>query len=476
MTPLRRLAFLASVTLFGAVALPVGCGQPSGIPPLPPGENLDSSADGTLDGTHPKRDASVDVVGIDVRPDIAMDSVVADSKKLDVVSTDASTNCSSPTKNGSETDVGCGGPVCPACVVGKHCLMDTDCATPAVCDVPDASVVGVCELPTCHDGMKDGQETGIDCGGPTCPACPAGQGCLSGTDCQSLVCTSMICQAPTCSDGVKNGTETDVDCGGSMCPPCIVGKQCMVPTDCTSDICTMDTCSCPPNMVIVPTNLSTGGDYCVDWLEVTYSEYNTFWISNPSLATQVSYCSWNTTWTPANDWPPDLVTTDPGYNGGYPVNWVNWCQAYAYCEQQGKRLCGGITGGSNPPADSANSMMSQWYNACSADGVNTYPYGNTYLAGRCNDDTVGDDAPWAELNFAGMLENDQCQGGASGLYQMSGNVAEWEDSCSAFTGATDTCLLRGGSFDSSSSGLTCATAVPTARDYQGADSGFRCCL
>ena len=35
---------------------------------------------------------------------------------------------------------------------------------------------------------------------------------------------------------------------------------------------------------------------------------------------------------------------------------------------------------------------------------------------------------------------------------MSGNVAEWEDSCDASTGATDTCLARGGSFASQAAG------------------------
>jgi hypothetical protein len=314
---------------------------------------------------------------------------------------------------------------------------------------------------------------------PTCSEatpCAAGLPCVTAQDCTSKVCTGSICQAPTCTDGVKNGNETDIDCGGGTCPACIVGKQCVIATDCTSDLCTNSTCSCPVNMVILPTNLPTGGDYCVDYLEVTYSDYNTFWTSNPSLATQPNYCTWNTTWTPANGWPPDLVTTDPGYNGGNPVNWVNWCQAYGYCVQQGKHLCGNLAGGPNPTADSANALESQWFNACSADGVNTYPYGGTYQPGRCNDVSAGVGAPWQELNSNQQLVNDQCQGGASGLYQMSGDVAEWENSCNGTSGATDTCLLRGGSYNSSATELTCAAAVAVARNYQGGDSGFRCCL
>jgi formylglycine-generating enzyme required for sulfatase activity len=275
-------------------------------------------------------------------------------------------------------------------------------------------------------------------------------------------------------------------------------------TDCTDNICTTGVCSCPPNMAIVPTNLPTGGDYCVDYVEVTYKDYNDFWISNPSLLTQASFCSWNTTFTPANGWPPDLSTLDPDCyvappgilpgppcnNSGYPVNWVNWCQAYAYCAQQGKRLCGKIGGGTNATADSANSMKSEWFNACSANSVNVYPYGSTYSGSTCNGvdfpSSMGGGIapkapltpPYEELTSGGTLTagHDACQGGAAGLYQMSGNVAEWEDSCSGTTGASDTCLVRGGSFMSAAAGLTCATAVATARNYQGADSGFRCCL
>ena len=76
--------------------------------------------------------------------------------------------CTDGVQNGQETGVDCGGPNCPAC-------------------------------PTCTDGIQNGQETGVDCGGPNCPACP------------------------TCSDGIQNGQETGVDCGGPNCQPCASG-------------------------------------------------------------------------------------------------------------------------------------------------------------------------------------------------------------------------------------------------------------
>jgi len=52
--------------------------------------------------------------------------------------------------------------------------------------------------PTCTDGIQNGNETGIDCGG----------------DCKP--CTAN----PTCNDGIQNGNETGIDCGGSECEPC----------------------------------------------------------------------------------------------------------------------------------------------------------------------------------------------------------------------------------------------------------------
>ena len=46
----------------------------------------------------------------------------------------------------------------------------------------------------CNNGLKDGTETGVDCGG-ICVPCPS------------------------CSDGIKNQDEVKVDCGG-ICEPC----------------------------------------------------------------------------------------------------------------------------------------------------------------------------------------------------------------------------------------------------------------
>jgi hypothetical protein len=81
-------------------------------------------------------------------------------------------------------DPGCEGGSCPPIAVGGTYYID------------DIVQVGAPE-PTCTDGVQNGNETGVDCGGPDCPVCP-----------------------PSCTDGVQNGNETGVDCGGPDCPEC----------------------------------------------------------------------------------------------------------------------------------------------------------------------------------------------------------------------------------------------------------------
>jgi hypothetical protein len=44
-------------------------------------------------------------------------------------------------------------------------------------------------------------------------------------------------RAPTCNDGVQNGNETDIDCGGGSCAPCQNGRHCLVGGDCISGNC-----------------------------------------------------------------------------------------------------------------------------------------------------------------------------------------------------------------------------------------------
>lgn len=98
--------------------------------------------------------------------------------------------CNDGIQNGNETGVDCGGSDCAPCN-------------------------------SCNDGIQNGNETGIDCGGSDCAPCVS---CNDGV--QNNGETDVDCGGPncspceTCNDGVQNGSETGIDCGGSDCAPC----------------------------------------------------------------------------------------------------------------------------------------------------------------------------------------------------------------------------------------------------------------
>jgi formylglycine-generating enzyme required for sulfatase activity len=127
----------------------------------------------------------------------------------------------------------------PACAEGKACLVNGDCASLAC-----APTTKTCVPATAMDGFKDGSETDVDCGGSGgAPPCASGDACVGATDCTSGVCTKAVCAVATSSDGVKNEGETDTDCGGPNAPSCPAGKACAQHADCSSNGCD-DTMHC----------------------------------------------------------------------------------------------------------------------------------------------------------------------------------------------------------------------------------------
>ena len=73
---------------------------------------------------------------------------------------------------------------------------------------------------SCFDGIKNGNEEGIDCGGDcpdVCFSCDDGvqNGNETGIDCGGDCPDTCY----TCDDGIQNGYETGIDCGGN-CPDC----------------------------------------------------------------------------------------------------------------------------------------------------------------------------------------------------------------------------------------------------------------
>jgi cysteine-rich repeat protein len=74
-------------------------------------------------------------------------------------------------------------------------------------EVDDDNCNNLCAKPaTCDDGVKNGTETHVDCGGPLCAGCEEGEGCVSGDDCASTFCGDKVCVTPRhCRDIKEQG-------------------------------------------------------------------------------------------------------------------------------------------------------------------------------------------------------------------------------------------------------------------------------
>jgi formylglycine-generating enzyme required for sulfatase activity len=211
--------------------------------------------------------------------------------------------------------------------------------------------------------------------------------------------------------------------------------------------------------------------YSIDSTEVTRAEYAAWLDTSPSTEGQISDCTWNTTFAPATScmsWTA-VCRTDCDH---HPQVCVDWCDAYAYCQAVGKRLCGRIGGGWSMWTDYTDASLSEWYNACSSHGVNTYPYGNVYDGQLCN----GSDYTGTTHMTVAVGTLPACQSsnpGHGGVFDLNGNVGEWENACSG-AGRLANCRVRGGSFYTGSN-VTCAINLFNARSFAHEGIGIRCC-
>lgn len=242
----------------------------------------------------------------------------------------------------------------------------------------------------------------------------------------------------TTTAGESEGGESTTDGG-----PCM-------------DVCDTPNCgSCPP------TNMVDVDSFKMDAFEVSNAQYQAFLAAKVAPETQKPECAGNTDFTPGV-WPP--ADDDPQV----PVVEVDWCDAYAFCAWSKKRLCGKIGGGPVAIGDLINPLKSQWYRACSGGVGNLFPYGPVYETGVCN----GMDAGEGKALPVGSMP--QCQGSVPGLYDLSGNVFEWVDSCEGPEPQAN-CLRRGGSFFSVPEAMQCNLKSVRKRDDRDSYVGFRCC-
>lgn len=264
------------------------------------------------------------------------------------------------------------------------------------------------------------------------------------------------------------------------------------PSQSTSDTGTEDlyASACPSGTSGAQMVLIEDGDgsaYCVDERETSYGDYKEFLDAKAGdTSGQPDECKWNDSFVPplhANhmecgpaDWQIDNLPDRP-------VECVDFCDAWAYCDWAGKRLCG-IRGSDNNSVHNlgvtefeqvGTSVQSEWFNACSQGGRTKYPYGDEYAAAICTDQakvqSEGDDA----RNVTDLAGN-TCHGTIppfDAVYDLSASVMEWSNLC-----GEDGCAAHGGAFyygEDRPERLACTRCSSTARSERTVGLGIRCC-
>lgn len=331
--------------------------------------------------------------------------------------------CNNGMKDANETDVDCGGPCKATCETDESCLVDGDCVD-GICQG------NVCAAPTCQDGLKNGFETDVDCGGNCADKCQPMQHCQTGTDCLGNQCSGSVC-VPNCQDGVKNNAETGVDCGGPNCGECAVGEECQVSGDCL-------------------------GGHCIDGV-----------CCDTACIGECLACSSVKTGAPDGACAPIAAGTDPDNDcdpepGLACGNTTGFCGGNGYCEKQPDgTVCGPVVadscaGGSQTTADACDGL-----GTCVASTTTTcspYVCGATACLTSCAGDADCEGTSYCAgsqcvpknpngytCNAAnecssgscvdGVCCNTACGGGATGDCQAC-NVAGSEGTCVPLAGGT----------------------------------------
>lgn len=372
------------------------------------------------------------------------------------------------------------------------------CNVPADCGGQDTECrkrtceVGVCGVEDQSAGTPVTQQNTGDCKKWICDGMG---GLTSQADVTDAPNDNNPCTKDNCSGSTPTYTWSSpgTPCNGSgvcdgagVCSVCVPGQR-RCQDSATLEVCVggtwasepcvglTDRCdggSCVGGSVLKWVPAPTGGTYGIDKTEVARSQYEAWLATNPVTSGQPVYCSWNI------DFAPDATCLE-GYYAcksdctDHPQICVDWCDAYGYCRSVGKRLCGRIGGQSTSWAGFADPSESQWYNACSSGGVNTFPYGyGGYSPDLCN----GGNEIGETVEVGSLAACESSVPGYSGVYDMSGNVWEWEDCCEG-TGPSDDCRIRGGGFRSDFyDGLPCDSHYNGSRDANlSPEIGFRCC-
>jgi formylglycine-generating enzyme required for sulfatase activity len=145
--------------------------------------------------------------------------------------------------------------------------------------------------------------------------------------------------------------------------------------------------------------------------------------------------------------------------GALPWTDVDWFEADAACRRAGKRLCSGA----------------EWLAACQGPHGYRFSYGPEYRECWCN--VGGLDECYAECVVGPTGARSTCEGGYPGLFDMSGNVAEWsgEHWIQADAGGDVATLRDPGCRWGDLDGSRCVQTTSLVASYSNSDLGFRCC-
>jgi formylglycine-generating enzyme len=231
---------------------------------------------------------------------------------------------------------------------------------------------------------------------------------------------------------------------------------------------------CAPGKLCVARSVRVPAGFSIDATEVTRGQYAAWLATVPAKEGQATACAWNDSFTPdaACMARPSVCQGDDGC-ARHPQPCVDSCDASAYCKSVGKKLCGAIAGdGPVTRATFISAQASQWFNACSSNGSNYITYGQDPIKGNCND--------FLSLSRTTVAAGSKpgCQSavaGYAGIFDLIGNLEEWEDNCQGQQGRPDICQPRGLPFGIGAALPHCSQERYALRADASDEIGFRCC-
>jgi len=259
-------------------------------------------------------------------------------------------------------------------------------------------------------------------------------------------------------EGERTDAGNETDGGVDVQVSDAASERSEASTDAGPDVTDAAPPNCPKDAAGPP--MVGVSDFCIDSTEISNEQYEKFRAAVQDAGKPLpARCVWNTDLA-ALPWSNPSQKNRPAA--------VDFCDAYMYCSWANKHLCGGPKGASLSSGGVNDPSQDLWFAACGGSGKTTYPYGNNYDPSICACEFKKGTAPVD----VGTLP--QCVGGVNGLFDMSGNVWEWIDSCSGF-GVSDQCVVHGGDFGSYPPNLQCDAGTKVAASARDTYRGFRCC-